>query len=116
MNKEHFTLNSEVVNLILDLKSQFPENSLIISDVVDEEGHQYIDIVQEGGGVLGIALLGYTYVLEKMGIRFLNIGGTSAGAINALLLAACGKPEEAKTEKIIEIITKKKIVYFYIKQ
>lgn len=112
MNKEYFTLNSEVVNLILDLESQFPDNSLIISDVVDEDGHQYIDIVQEGGGVLGIALLGYTYVLEKMGIRFLNIGGTSAGAINALLLAACGKPEEFKTEKIIEVVAKKNIADF----
>ncbi len=112
MNTEYFTLNSEIVNLILDLKSQFPENSLKISDVVDEEGHQYIDLVQEGGGVLGIALLGYTYVLEKMGIRFLNIGGTSAGAINALLLAASGKPEEAKTEKIIEIVSQKNIADF----
>ena len=112
MNKEYFTLNSQVVNLIHDLKLQFPNDSLKISDVVDEEGHQYIDIVQEGGGVLGIALLGYTYVLEKMGIRFLNIGGTSAGAINALLLAASGKPEEAKTEKIIEIIAKKNIADF----
>lgn len=112
MTTEYFTLNSEVVNLIHDLKLQFPNNSLKISDVVDEEGHQYIDIVQEGGGVLGIALLGYTYVLEKMGIRFLNIGGTSAGAINALLLAASGKPEEAKTEKIIEIIAQKNIADF----
>ncbi|MFK8005262.1 MAG: patatin-like phospholipase family protein [Saprospiraceae bacterium] len=112
MNKEYFTLNSQVVNLIHDLKLQFPNDSLKISDVVDDEGHQYIDIVQEGGGVLGIALLGYTYVLEKMGIRFLNVGGTSAGAINALLLAASGKPEEAKTEKIIEVIAKKNIADF----
>lgn len=112
MNKEYFTLNSQVVNLIDDLKLRFPKNSLRISDVVDGEGHQYIDIVQEGGGVLGIALLGYTYVLEKMGIRFLNIGGTSAGAINALLLAASGKPAEAKTEKIIEIVAQKDIADF----
>lgn len=112
MNKEYFTLNAEIVNLIHDLQLQFPDNSLIISDVIDEEGHQYIDLVQEGGGVLGIALLGYTYVLEKMGIRFLNIGGTSAGAINALLLATAGTPAEAKTEKIIEIIAQKNIADF----
>lgn len=112
MNKEFFTLNTEIVHLIEDLKLQFPNNSLVISDVIDEEGHQYIDLVQEGGGVLGIALLGYTYVLEKMGIRFLNIGGTSAGAINALLLATAGTPAEAKTEKIIEIVAQKNIADF----
>ena len=37
--------------------------------------------MQEGGGVWGIALLGYTYILEKMGIRFFSLAGTSAGAI-----------------------------------
>ena len=36
----------------------------------------------EGGGVLGIALTGYTYILEQAGIRFLGVGGTSAGSIN----------------------------------
>ena len=71
MNTEYFTLNSEIVNLILDLKSQFPENSLKISDVVDEEGHQYIDLVQEGGGVLGIALLGSSIFLKN---RFRILG------------------------------------------
>lgn len=38
--------------------------------------------VMEGGSVLGIALTGYTYVLQQAGIRFLGIGGTSAGSIN----------------------------------
>lgn len=50
--------------------------------------YQYVNYVQEGGGVLGIALLGYTYVLEKLGIRFYKLAGTSAGAINTLLTAA----------------------------
>ena len=54
------------------------------SDIIDSDGHQYVDLVMEGGGVLGIALVGYTYVLEQMGIRFLGIGGTSAGAINVM--------------------------------
>ncbi|RMA64379.1 patatin-like phospholipase family protein [Ulvibacter antarcticus] len=46
-----------------------------------------IDLVQQGGGMYGIALLGYTYVMEKVGIRFYSHGGTSAGAINAMFLA-----------------------------
>ena len=74
------------------------------SDIIDSDGHQYVDLVMEGGGVLGIALVGYTYVLEQMGIRFLGIGGTSAGAINALLVASLNPPSEPKSEKMIEIL------------
>jgi NTE family protein len=56
----------------------------------------------EGGGVLGVALVGYTYVLEEMGLRFLRVGGTSAGSINALLVAGLGTPQERKSEKIVK--------------
>jgi NTE family protein len=66
-----------------------------VSDLVDTAGNQYVDFVMEGGGVLGIALTGYTYVLEQAGIRFLGVGGTSAGSINALMIAALGTPNEA---------------------
>lgn len=59
---------------------------LCISDVVDANGSQYVDLVQEGGGVHGIALAGYTYVLEKYGAAFMKMAGTSAGSINTLLL------------------------------
>ena len=74
----------------------------LVSDVFDEKGNQYVDLVQEGGGVWGIALLGYTYILEKMGIRFFSLAGTSAGAINTMLLAATNHKEEEKTEIIIK--------------
>ena len=47
-----------------------------------------VDLVQQGGTMLGIGLLGYTYIMERAGIRFRNMAGTSAGAINTLLLAA----------------------------
>ncbi|MDR3620325.1 MAG: patatin-like phospholipase family protein [Paludisphaera borealis] len=72
------------------------------SDIIDDEGHQYVDLVLQGGGLLGIALVGYVYVLEKAGIRFLGIAGSSAGAINALLIAALGPPSEAKSEKLLK--------------
>ncbi|MCW5623348.1 MAG: patatin-like phospholipase family protein [Burkholderiales bacterium] len=74
------------------------------SDLVDAAGHQYVDFVMEGGGVLGVALLGYTYALEQAGIRFLGLGGTSAGSVNALMLAALDVPESAKAERLIEIL------------
>lgn len=74
------------------------------SDIVDEEGNQYVDLVMEGGGVLGIALVGYTYALEEAGIRFLGVGGTSAGSINALLAAAAGPPAERKSPRLLSIL------------
>lgn len=59
-----------------------------LSDLVDDAGNQYVNYIQQGGGVLGVALVGYTYVLEKLGVRFSKVAGTSAGAINTLMLAA----------------------------
>ncbi|MEP2057496.1 MAG: patatin-like phospholipase family protein [Maribacter litoralis] len=61
---------------------------LEIDHLGNEKSRPIIDLVQQGGGMFGIALLGYTYILEKVGIRFHSYGGTSAGAINAALLAA----------------------------
>jgi NTE family protein len=47
-----------------------------------------VDLVLEGGGVKGIALVGAISVLEEAGYRFNRIAGTSAGAIVGALLAA----------------------------
>ncbi|MFS1523469.1 patatin-like phospholipase family protein [Microbulbifer sp. 2304DJ12-6] len=74
------------------------------SDVYDTEGLQYVDLVMEGGGMLGIALVGYTYILEKAGIRFRKIAGTSAGAINTLFLAAAGTPDVSKSAVLLDIM------------
>ncbi len=77
------------------------------SDIIDVQGHQYVDLVMEGGGTLGIALLGYVHALESVGIRFLNIGGTSAGSITALLLAALNRDKsEAKSARMVELLSK----------
>ena len=78
------------------------------SDVEDSAGFQYVDLVQEGGGVLGIGLVGYTYVLESAGIRFFSLAGTS-GAINTVMLAALGEIREAKSEKILRILSEKNL-------
>ena len=71
------------------------------SDVLDCQGNQYIDIVMEGGGTLGLALLGYLHVLEQVGLRFIGIGGTSAGAVSAIALAAANRPGELRVERLI---------------
>jgi len=51
---------------------------------------QFRNLVFEGGGVKGIAYVGAMEVLEEKGILgdVRRVGGTSAGAINAVLLAA----------------------------
>ena len=82
------------------------------SDVLDADGRQYVDLVLEGGGMLGVALVGYTYVLEQVGIRFLSLGGTSAGAINALLLAALDARDRAKTEDMIRLLANQNFYEF----
>jgi NTE family protein len=110
MKTSDFTKDKEVQEIILNLRRDLADK--LFSDVVDREGNQYVDLVQEGGGVLGIALLGYTYVLEQVGIRFFSLAGTSAGAINTLLLAAVDPVEKPKSEKIIELIANKNLFDF----
>lgn len=77
------------------LNQKFPDG-LRVSDVCDDLGRQYVDLVQEGGGVHGIALAGYTFILEKMNIGFMKMAGTSAGSINTLLLNAVLTRQEAE--------------------
>ena len=100
MHTEDFTQADEVQELLGRLRSTSEGKQF--SDVIDDQGHQYVDLVMEGGGVLGVALVGYTFVLEEIGLRFLRVGGTSAGSINALLVAGLGTPQERKSEKIVK--------------
>lgn len=108
MNRSDYTQAVwEIVQDLKDFKEQAGDR-FIYSNIVDEEGHQYIDLVQEGGGVLGLALVGFTYVLEELGFRFLSLAGTSAGAINTLLMASLREKEEegrgtlTRSEQILE--------------
>ena len=103
-----FLAKSGVDTMVAELKEHFAtlDKPFVISDVTDEAGRQYVDLVQEGGGVLGIALVGYTYVLEKMGIRFFSLAGTSAGSINAMLLGCAGNKEDEKSPLIVDHLVK----------
>jgi NTE family protein len=90
----------------------FKNSEKKFSDTYDHEGNQYVNLVLEGGAVLGLAHIGYTYILEKAGIRFWRLAGTSAGAINAVLLAAIGEKADAKSEKMLELFANKDFVEF----
>src|SRR4051812_28326498 len=106
LSTDDFTNHPDVLECIRQLDEAFTRigRPFIVSDVLDEHGNQYVNLVQKGGGVLGVALVGYSYILEKMGIRFLRLAGTSAGAINTALMAVIGKKEEAKSIRILKAI------------
>jgi NTE family protein len=53
-----------------------------------------IDGVFSGGGVKGLALIGAVAAIEKRGISFKRVAGTSAGSLIAALIAAGYKSEE----------------------
>lgn len=103
---KEFLENAELKELMSSV-DEIVSSKKRFSDVEDEQGNQYVDLVQEGGGVLGIALVGYTYILEKAGIRFYSLAGTSAGAINTMMIAALGPLDEPKSEKILEVLSNK---------
>jgi NTE family protein len=105
-----FTENGEVLGILKKLKEDLGEKKF--SDITDTDGCQYVDLVQEGGGVLGIALIGYVYVLEEMGLRFLSLAGTSAGSINTMLMAAAGTCDVKKSEWILECLCNKNLYDF----
>lgn len=88
--------------------AKLPPERRRVSDVVNGERDgagneiQFVDLVMEGGGVLGLALVGFTYALEALGIRFLRIAGTSAGAINAMAVAAVAAPGRASGPEVLQ--------------
>ncbi|PHQ56363.1 MAG: alpha/beta hydrolase [Lutibacter sp.] len=103
----HFTKNETILSII----DKIPKGKRY-SDIEDANGNQYVDLVQQGGGLLGIALVGYSFILEKAGIRFFSLAGTSAGAINTIMMAGLGKIQDAKSEKILDILSKKDLFDF----
>ena len=111
MKITEFTEDPKVSRLIRELKKDGIHKESF-SDVIDGNNNQYVELVQEGGGVLGVALIGYTYVLEQMGLRFFSLAGTSAGSINALLLASFGNISKTKSEKLIQLLANQNLFDF----
>jgi NTE family protein len=114
ISTKDFTEHPKVVELINQLKQVYGDDmkDLVVSDTIDKYNHQYVHLVQEGGGVLGVALVGYTYILEQCGIRFFRLAGTSAGAINTMMMSVIGKKEDGKSEKVLEYLCNKNLFDF----
>lgn len=109
MKKEDFTGQTKYQQILKEAKELKGKK---FSDVIDKNNNYYVDLVQEGGGVLGIALVGYTSVLEAAGIRFFHLAGTSAGAINTLAMGGLGPINEAKSDLILEALAQKNLFDF----
>lgn len=92
------------------LKSQKNVYSDIVN--VDDENQYYINLVQEGGGTLGFALIGFVFALEYCNIRFLRLAGTSAGAINTVLMHYNGTHNKPKSPILFEKIRNKPLMDF----
>lgn len=65
------------------------------------------NLALQGGGALGLAHIGFIAGLEKAGVRFVGLAGTSAGAIVACAMAcARGRSlENPVAETLLEIIS-----------
>ncbi len=112
MTVSDFTENKKVSTILRALENWLKENPLHVSDITDKNGNQYVDLVQEGGGVLGIALVGYTWLMEQAGIRFRSVAGTSAGAINTLMLSAAGTIDEPRSQRVLKFLATKDLFDF----
>ncbi|MBW2960864.1 patatin-like phospholipase family protein [Mesonia aestuariivivens] len=102
-------LGGEELTQLVARARALKESGKIFSDLIDEDGNQYVDLVQEGGGVLGISLVGYTYILEQAGIRFYSLAGTSAGAISTLLMASLENVGKPVSVKLLQILADKNL-------
>jgi NTE family protein len=71
----------------------------VVLGPVCDGGAIFADLVLEGCGVKGIALVGAISVLEERGYEFRRVAGTSAGAIVGSLVAA-----EARAAQLEEIM------------
>ena len=105
----------EVAGLKAALQKNASGGKYVVSDLITKKNgktYQFVDLVMEGGGTLGIALAGYIYALEQANLRFLSVGGSSVGAIVALLLTCLGRRTEEKGAALAEIIADMDMVSF----
>jgi NTE family protein len=104
---QSLTKHPDIMKITDKIRKKAAKGDYLVSDIVlRKNGHEYqfVDLVMEGGGTLGIALVGYIHALEQADIRFLGMGGSSVGAIVALLAYSCGDRTMAKGEKLTAII------------
>lgn len=100
ISTDAFLTHPDVIDCLNKLKKKFGYRAekFVVLDVIDSEGNQYVNLVQNGGGLLGLDFVGYTYILEQMSIRFIRLAGTCSGTINTALVTVIGGGD--KNEKV----------------
>lgn len=72
-----------------------------------EDGSEiaFVDLVLEGGGAKGVALVGAIFAMERLGIRWRKVAGTSAGAMVAAALILCDHSFcRAKADRLVRAL------------
>lgn len=77
-------LNFAVAKKLWDYPHKYGGSNF--SDIRDDKGNYYVDLVLGGGGMLGMAHAGFIHALEESDLRFRAVAGSSAGALSAALL------------------------------
>jgi len=105
---QNLTDHPDILKITDKIRERAASGRYLVSDVIlrkDGQEYQFVDLVMEGGGTLGIALVGYIHALEQAGVRFLGMAGSSVGAIVALLAYSLGERTVTKGEKLASIIS-----------
>jgi len=89
------SLRSELKRVGEELDMLRSEPNLLISR---QEDPNVCDLVLAGGGAKGVAHIGALWAMDRLGIRFKRLAGTSAGAIMAAIIAGGFSVEEMSEE------------------
>ena len=73
----------------------------------DPTRYRLVNLVLQGGGVLGIAHVGFVAGLERAGVRFAGLAGASAGAIVASGIAVIRGHDltQASTKALLDLVS-----------
>lgn len=64
----------------------------------------WVNPYHAAAGMLGIAYIGFVWMLEAAGIRFLGLGGSSAGAITAGTIASTReRPDKPCSQQVLKV-------------
>ena len=68
-------LNFAVAKKLWDYPHKYHGSNF--SDIRDDKGNYYVDLVLGGGGMLGMAHAGFIHALEESDLRFRAVAGSS---------------------------------------
>ncbi len=111
LTSQDFVNDEEIIDIIQSLKEDGIDQK-VFSDVVDNQGNQYVDCMFGGGGVYGVIMIGWLAILEEMNIRCLKVGGVSAGSIVALMIASDGPIDQKKSLHLLDHLGNKDFMDF----